>query len=109
VPSPVLAGDRLYLFSGNSGILSAFDVKTGKPLIDTQRIDALDNVYASPVFAAGRLYFVGRDGTTVVMKHVDTLEEVAVNELDDPIDASPAVVGKELFLRGKQHRYCISE
>ena len=110
VPSPLLDGERLYLFSGNSGILSCFDVKTGKPLIDTQRIDSLDNVYASPVAAGGKLYFVGRDGTTVVMKHDgDKLEEVAVNELDDPIDASPAVVGRELLLRGRTNLYCISE
>jgi outer membrane protein assembly factor BamB len=108
VPSPLLADGKLYLFSGNNGILSAFDVKTGKVLIDTQRID-LSNVYASPVAAGGRLYFVGRDGTSLVMRHSgDKLEEVATNELSDPIDASPAVVGKELFLRGRENLYCIA-
>jgi outer membrane protein assembly factor BamB len=110
VPSPLLAGDRLYLFSGNSGTLSSFDIKTGKPVIETQRIDALENVYASPVAAGGRLYLVGRDGTTVVMNSEgDKLVELAVNELDEPIDASPAIVGKQLFLRGQQHLYCIEE
>jgi hypothetical protein len=69
----------------------------------------VQNVYASPVAAGGRLYFVSRDGTTVVMKHGEKLEELAVNELEDPIDASPAVVGKELFLRGRSHLYCIAQ
>src|SRR5262249_24211895 len=31
VPSPLLYGDRLYIFKSNDGILSCFDVKTGKP------------------------------------------------------------------------------
>jgi outer membrane protein assembly factor BamB len=110
VPSPVLVDGKLYLFAGNSGTLSAFDARTGKPLIVARRIDALENVYASPVAAGGRLYFVGRDGTAVVMRHDgDKLEELAVNELGEGIDASPAVVGGELFLRGRQHLYCIAQ
>jgi outer membrane protein assembly factor BamB len=109
VPSPVLTGDTLYLFSGNQGILSAFDAASGKVLVDTMRIDELKNVYASPVAAGGRLYLVGRDGTTVVMRHQgEKLDELAVNELDDAIDASPAVAGEELFLRGHQYLYCLA-
>jgi hypothetical protein len=60
------------------------------------------------VGAAGRVYLVGRNGTTVVIKHGDTLEELATNVLDERIDASPGVAGKELFLRGQEHLYCIA-
>ena len=67
------------------------------------------NMYASPVGAAGRIYFVDRDGTTVVIKDSPELEVLATNRLDDPIDASPAIVGKQLFLRGKSHLYCIED
>ena len=110
VPSPLLADGKLYLFAVNTGALSCFDAKTGKPLIDAKQIEALENVYASPVAAGGRLYLVGRDGTAVVVRHEgDKLEELAVNELGEGIDASPAVVGNELFLRGRQHLYCIAE
>ena len=91
-------------------MLSIFDAKTGKPLLDTQRIDALPGgVYASPVGAGGRVYLVGRDGTTVVVRYTDKLEVLATNALEEPIDASPAVAGSELFLRGHQHLYCIAE
>ena len=44
-----------------------------------------------------------------MIKPGDELEIMATNELDDPIDASPAVVGKELFLRSAGSVYCISE
>jgi outer membrane protein assembly factor BamB len=33
---------------------------------------------------------------------------LATNKLDDPIDASPAIVGWQMFLRGKRHLYCIA-
>jgi outer membrane protein assembly factor BamB len=109
VPSPLLFDDRLYFFSGNNPILTCFDVKTGKPLIDGQRLSDLQGVYASPVAAAGRVYLVGRNGTTLVLKPADTLEVIATNRLDEPLDASPAIAGNELFLRSREHLYCIAE
>ena len=110
VPSPLLVNGRLYFYSGNNGILSCCDAANGKQLIEAQRIDELlGGVYASPVCADGRIYLVGRDGKTVVIKQSDTLEILATNILDDRIDASPAIVGKNIFLRGHQSLYCIGE
>lgn len=109
VPSPLLSGNRLYFFGSNSGILSCWDAKAGKPLIDAERIPALQGVYASPVAAAGRVYLIGRNGAAVVIKDGDQLETLATNKLDDGFDASPAVAGNELFLRGRQYLYCLAE
>ena len=109
VPSPLLYGQRLYFFSNNNGMISCFDTKSGKALIDAERLEDLKNVYASPVGAAGRVYLVGRNGATVVIKDSDKLEILATNKLDDSFDASPAIVGKELFLRGHESLYCITE
>ncbi len=90
-------------------MVSCFDAKSGKVLIDAERLEAVPNVYASPVGAGGKIYIAGREGATVVLKQADTLEILATNKLDDGFDASPAVVGKELFLRGHEHLYCIAE
>jgi len=109
VPSPLLYDHRLYFFAGNTGVLSCFDARTGKPLIDAERIEALPGVYASPVGAGGKVYLLGRNGAAVVIKHADKLEVLATNRLDDRFDASPAVVGDELFLRGQENLYCIAE
>ena len=110
VPSPLLLGERLYFYSGNNGVLSAFNAKSGQPLFESERIgDLLGGVYASPVSAAGHVYLVGRDGKTVVIKDGDKLESVATNKLEDKFDASAAIVGNELFLRGHQYLYCIAE
>ncbi len=88
-------------------MLSTFNAKEGKSLIDAERLAGMNGVYASPLGADGRVYLVGRDGKTVVIKDADTLEVLATNSLDDEFDASPAAVGTQLFLRGKKNLYCL--
>ena len=63
--------------------------------------------YASPMAAAGRVYFVDRNGTSLVIKSGEGMDVLSVNRLDDHIDASPVAVGKQLFLRGEKYLYCI--
>jgi outer membrane protein assembly factor BamB len=109
VPSPLLYDGILYILKTNNGVLSAFDAKTGKPHYQLQRLERAANVFASPVGAAGRVYIAGRDGTTVVIRHGATFEVLAENTLDDGFDASPAVVGRELYLRGYRYLYAIGE
>ena len=69
----------------------------------------MQGVYASPVGASGRVYLTGRNGVTVVIKQSDKLEKLATNQLDEKFDASPAAVGKDLFLRGHEYLFCIAE
>ena len=109
VPSPLLSGENLYFFSGNDPKLSCFDAKTGQPRYEAERIEGFMGVYSSPVAAAGRVYLVGRNGTTVVIRDGSKLEVLATNKLDEQFEASPALAGKELFLRGHQYVYCIAE
>ena len=109
VPSPILYDGILYILRSNNGILSAFDAKTGKAHYSgPQRLNAIPNVFASPVGASGRIYFPGREGTTVVIRNSPTLEVLATNVLDDGFDASPALVDREIYLRGNKYLYCIS-
>jgi outer membrane protein assembly factor BamB len=109
VPSPLLYGEKLYFLSDNNAVLSCFDAKTGKALFSEQRLEGPSGFYASPVGASGRVYLAGRNGTSVVLKHSDHFEILATNKLQEKFDASPAVVGKELFLRGHEYLYCLAE
>ena len=109
VPSPLLYDGILYFLKTNSGILSAFDAKSGTPHYQLQRLDGVPNVFASPVGAQGRVYLPGREGVTIVLKHGPTFEVLAKNKLEDGFDASPALVDNELFLRGYQYLYSIAE
>jgi len=108
VPSPLLYDSILYILKTNSGILSAFDAKTGKPHYQLQRLEGVPNVFASPVGAQGRVYIPGRDGTTLVIKHGPAYEVLAKNTLDDGFDASPALVDEAIYLRGYKYLYAIA-
>jgi outer membrane protein assembly factor BamB len=107
VPSPLLSDGVLYFLKSNSGILSAFDAKTGTPHYQNQRLEDVPNMFASPVAAQGRLYFPGREGTTIVVKSGPTYEVLAKNTLDDGFHASPALVDGEIYLRGLKYLYSI--
>jgi outer membrane protein assembly factor BamB len=109
VPSPLLVDELLYFMSSNKGIVTCLNAKTGEPVVERQRLEGISNIYASPVAAADRVYFTGRDGTTVVVKKGSDLAILATNKLDDQIDGSMAIVGNEIFVRGKQSLYCISD
>lgn len=106
-PSPLLLGDRLYFTQANSALLTILDRKSGKPVMEKERLPGQESFYASPVAAAGRIYMVDRDGTTLVLKAGDKLEVLATNPLGDHVDASPALVGRQLFLRGENFLWCI--
>jgi len=109
VPSPLLYDGRLYFTQSNQAILSCVDARTGTRIIDRTRLDGLSNIYASPVAAKDRIYFTGRNGTTVVLRRSRKLKVLATNRLDDEFDASPALAGNQLFLRGRRFLYCTSE
>ncbi len=109
VPSPLLYDGQIYILKSNNGILTTFDAKTGEKIYGEQRIEAVPNVYASPVGAAGRVYIAGREGSVAVIQHGRDFKLLAANKLDDGFDASPVVVDKELYLRGRKSLYCIAE
>ena len=99
--SPIVAGNTLY-FVSDAGILSAVEVETGA----VQWQERISGTYsASPVLAGGLLYFPSEDGTTTVIRPGPRFERVAVNQLDGPILASPAVAGRSLFVRTATHLY----
>jgi outer membrane protein assembly factor BamB len=110
VASPLVVGDTLYLPKHLRGIVSLLDARTGERRLGPVRLPGIRNLYASPVAAGGRVYFAGREGVTVVVEHrdgADRLEVLATNTLDDGFDASPAIVGDELYLRGRRYLYRI--
>lgn len=108
-PSPVIYKGLLHYTQSNQALLSCTDAETGKTYIDRERLKSLANVYSSPVAAAGKVYISGRNGVTMVLKHGKTFEPLATNKLNDRLDASPALAGNHLFLRGRQFLYCIGE
>ncbi len=109
IASPLLSGGRVYFHKAKTGMLSCVDAATGKPHYTAARIPGLSSTYASPIAVGGHVYLTGRSGTTVVIEDSDQLKIVASNSVGETVDATPAPVDNELFIRGENHLFCISE
>jgi outer membrane protein assembly factor BamB len=108
VPSPLLYDDTLCFLKTNDGILTCLDPTTGGEHFARQRLPDLGQVFASPVGAGGRVYIPGGNGATVVVKRGPKYKLLAENRLDDSFSASPALAGREIYLRGADHLYCLA-
>ena len=108
IASPLLYDDLLYFTKERNGILFCVDASSGDAHYSDKRLGGINMLYASLAGAGGKIYIVGRDGTTVVLKHGREYEVLATNQLEEGIDASPAIVGDSLYLRGQKHLYCIA-
>jgi outer membrane protein assembly factor BamB len=108
VPSPLLYDDILFFCQRTSPIVTCVDPATGNAHYEQERLEGVTGVYASPIGVNDRIYLPGQNGTTLVLEKSSELTVLASNSLDDGFDASPAVVGDELFLRGRENLYCIA-
>jgi outer membrane protein assembly factor BamB len=106
VPSPTVSHHRLYFTAGNTDVLTVVDLRTGKNLVEKLRL-GIGNTYASPLAANGFVYFVGREGTSVVVKDDDKPEIISKNVINDTFDASPVAIGDQLLLRSWTKLYSI--
>ncbi len=94
--SMILIDGYVYALTDN-GVMFCWNAQTGKEMWK-QRLTG--PVSASPVYAGGNIYWANELGTMYVFKpNPQKYEEVARNTLGNSTFASPAVVGKELFLR----------
>ncbi len=109
VPSPLLSDNIIYFLKSNDGILSAFNTETGEAYYGPVRLKGVSGVYASIVGTVDRLYVAGRNGVVNVIQQGPEFKILAENTLDESFNASPAIVGSELYLRGSKYLYCIAE
>jgi outer membrane protein assembly factor BamB len=107
--SPVLYDNKLYVAT-DSGMVSAFNAATGEPYYAQTRLPKSANLKASLVGANGKLYIATEDGDVVVLKMGEKFEVIATNHLTDQIFiATPVIAAGELYLRGQNTLFCISE
>jgi outer membrane protein assembly factor BamB len=94
----------------DSGLVSAFNAMTGEAYYAQTRLPKTSNLKASPVGANGKLYLATEDGDVVVLKMGEKFEVIATNTLADQVFiATPVIAEGELFLRGQNTLFCISE
>jgi outer membrane protein assembly factor BamB len=108
VPCPLLYQGVLYLVR-TGGILTTLNPKTGEILKQARLQGALEDYYASPVGADGKVYVLSQGGKGVVLKATGDWEVLAINDLEDECFATPAVVDDKIYLRTRHTLYCFKK
>ena len=104
LPSPIACNDLLFMID-DRGIVTCFDPEIGTAL-KRGRLDGVSgNVYASPVAADNKLFFVTEAGLVAVTRCDDSLEVIAVNDLAEKCYATPAIVDDRIFIRTEKALY----
>ena len=103
--SPLLL-DHLLFVGSDQGVLTCVDATTGETVWQNR----VGGVFtASPIAAAGHVYFFSEDGSATVIAAEREFKVLATNKLDDGFMASPAVTGNAIILRTKSHLYRVEE
>jgi outer membrane protein assembly factor BamB len=110
VSSPIYHDGHLYWMHDNLGIAFCADARTGSVVYE-ERIPRASQVYASPVLADGKIYYPSRTGATFVVAAQPKFELLATNSWNDrgTYNASPAIAGRQLFLRTDRFVCCVGK
>ena len=108
VSSPLLYQGGFYTIK-DGGILTALAPETGAVLKQGRLQNAIDTYYASPVAADNKIFLVSETGKVSVVKPGREWELLAVNDLDEPCYATPAISDRRIYLRTRTALYCFGQ
>lgn len=89
--------------------MTSMNPETGEVFKQARLNGALDQYFASPVAADGKLYAVSQTGHVVVLKAGSDWEILAVNDLGEECFATPAIANGELLIRSRSALYCFGK
>jgi outer membrane protein assembly factor BamB len=104
IPAPLMYQGVIYLMK-EGGIVSSLDPASGQVLKQGRTPDALEEYYASPVAADGKVYVVSASGKVTVLKADPQWEILAMNDLDEEVWATPAIAGSNIYIRTRGALY----
>ena len=106
LPSAIAYQGSIYTLT-ETGILNRFDAKTGKQTYKTRIDPAATAFTTSPWAYNGKLFCLSEEGQTFVVTTGEQFELSHVNDLDDFVQASPALVDDRLLIRTEHRLYSI--
>jgi outer membrane protein assembly factor BamB len=107
VSSPLLYRGKLYTIK-DGGILTVFEAASGDVLHQGRVTGAIDKYYASPVAGDGKIYLLSETGKIAVLDADDPARVLAVNDLEEPGYATPAIADGTIFVRTGRALYAFA-
>ncbi len=104
-PTPLLYQGSLFLVK-DGGVVTSLNPENGAVFKQARLTGALEQYWASPVGGDGKIYMASQGGKVSVLRAAPEWEILKINELDDDIFATPAIVDGMLYVRTRSALYC---
>jgi outer membrane protein assembly factor BamB len=108
MPSPLFYQGRIH-FLRDGGLWTVIEPKSGKRVLDRERLGTGGQAIASPIAANGHIYTVNESGTFTVLRADDALQVVAVSRLGESVRSTPALADNTLYVRSAGHLWAFRE
>ncbi len=105
VPSPVATEEYLFVPTGY-GDIACYNAEKGDTIWTHYFTDP---IYASPIIADNKVYMLDRSGTMHILEAAGKFKLLSEPSLGEPVDCTPAFSDNNIYIRGKNYLYCISE
>ena len=107
VASNIVYDGNLYV-TNDKGIVTSFDAATGEIVYEGGRIPVPASMLLSSLLVVdGKIILSTPEGDTFLIKTGPEFGVLSHNSIDEPIAATPAIVGGKIYLRGIGHLYAI--
>lgn len=93
--TPVATRDLLFAWA-DEGIVTCLDARSGQ-VHWSRRVGG--TYYGSPVVAGDKIYCISKDGEVVVLAADAEFRLLGRNDLREPSNSTPAVIGRRMYLR----------
>lgn len=105
VSSPVATEQYLFIATG-VGDVACYDAIKGDTLWTHY---FMDQFYASPIIAGDNVYCLDRSGLMHVVNAGPQYQLIAESPIGEPTDCTPAFSDKNIYIRGRNNIFCISQ
>jgi outer membrane protein assembly factor BamB len=100
VPSPLIAGEVLYLVNDMQSIVTAYEAKSGTLLYQSRIGEAKrEGISSSPITVDNKVFITNDDGETFVIEVGRQFKLLHTNQMGEPVYASPALVDGKWYWR----------
>lgn len=103
--TPAVKDGLIYMVDTKNNLL-CIEATTGTTVYSTR---VKDKYNASPVIAAGKIYYISTDGEVMVLKEGKSPDILATNKVEGEVYATPAILGKSIIIRTNNYLYRIGE
>jgi outer membrane protein assembly factor BamB len=103
IASPLCDGALIYLVASD-GMVTCVDTREGKKVWEHEFRAA---VHASPVLVGKTVYLLDTQGVMHLFEAGRVFKEIGKAPLGEETGATPAFAGGRIYIRGREHLYCI--